>query len=56
MKKLKKNGTFRLKAFHLIFFVMWAGGVGTLVTVRLLCKPVSADMFYIAAQIQMASI
>lgn len=53
MGKLGKSGTQRLKAFHIIFFVMWMGGVMALVTVQLLGHPSSPEMYLMAARDQL---
>ena len=49
MKKLQKNGLKILKIFHLLFAVMWIGGVLALVCLQLGAKPQTAEMMYISA-------
>ncbi len=45
MKKFGKEGTQRLKAFHIIFTLMWMGGVATLIAMQQLGSPSSPDMY-----------
>ena len=53
MKKLGKSGSNRLKAFHIIFFVMWMGGVLGLIAIQLLASPETLEMYYLASKDQL---
>lgn len=53
MKKLGKSGTWRMKALHLIFATMWAGGVMALVCLQLAGNPQTPEAINQAAQDQL---
>lgn len=49
MKKLGKNGLKILKISHLLFAIMWFGGVMALVSLQLGAAPDTREMMYMAA-------
>lgn len=53
MLTLGKKGRWRIKAFHIIFFVMWMGGVMSLVALQLLSTPTTLEGYQQAAQDQL---
>ena len=53
MKKFGKEGTQRLKAFHIIFTLMWMGGVGALIAMQQLGNPSSPDMYLMTTNDQL---
>lgn len=53
MITLGKRGRWRIKAFHIIFFVMWMGGVLSLVALQLFSDPSTPERYLQAAQDQL---
>ncbi len=53
MKKFGKEGTQRLKAFHIIFTLMWMGGVAALIAMQQLGNPSSPDMYLMTTNDQL---
>lgn len=50
MKTLGVNGMKALKILHILFGIMWIGGVMALVSIMLGSKPVGVEQIYMAAQ------
>ena len=53
MRRFGKEGTQWLKAFHVIFTLMWMGGVAALIAMQQLGNPSSPDMYLMAATDQL---
>lgn len=53
MKTLGPNGMKALKTLHILFGIMWIGGVMALVSIMLGSRPEGADQIYMAARDQL---